>query len=193
MRRPAAYERLTRADGRTALLMISPPRADAPCGALRQALSRDRASGAATSGRSSPWAGPARPGHLGAGHPGRRTPTPASRSSRISATEPFVDADGPIAERYLEAVALLARLHATRPALRSCRSDDSIYAIPPYDLDALLIEAELVIDWYAPSVAKVAVPASGRGRPSWPPSRACSTRSWRSPRPGACATSIRRT
>ena len=74
---------------------------------------------------------------------------------------PFVDAGGPIAERYLEAVALLARLHSGGlPSIVPV--GNSIYAIPDYDIDALLIEAELVIDWYAPSVAKGAVPASGR-------------------------------
>ncbi len=36
------------------------------------------------------------------------------------------------------------------------------YAIPPYDLEAYLIEAELVIDWYAPQIAKVTLPANAR-------------------------------
>ena len=36
------------------------------------------------------------------------------------------------------------------------------YAIPPYDTDAYLVEAELVLDWYAPHVAKAALPASAR-------------------------------
>ena len=75
--------------------------------------------------------------------------------------EPFVEDGAPIAGRYLEAVALLARLHATKLP-REVRQGDDVYAIPPYDLDALMVEAELVIDWYAPYVAKIAIPASGR-------------------------------
>ncbi len=75
--------------------------------------------------------------------------------------EPFVDENGPIAERYLEAVALLARLHASDlPSVLP--QGDTTYTIPPYDLDALLVEAELVIDWYAPYVGRIAIPASGR-------------------------------
>ena len=155
-----AYERLRRQDGRTAILMISPPRADAPvvrfgkpyyeiarlARDIRPFLAMDRAL-------------------LGMG-----VSVPAILAANAEAglaiiedlgSDPFVDADGPIVDRYLEAVALLARLHSTN--LPQIIPDlESIYAIPPYDLDALLIEAELLIDWYAPYVAKVAVPASGR-------------------------------
>ena len=45
-------------------------------------------------------------------------------------SEPFVEEGGPIPERYLEAVALLARLHATAlPA--SVPQGDGAYSIPP--------------------------------------------------------------
>ena len=155
-----AYERLTNANGSTALLMISPPRADAPvvrfgkpyyeiahlAPDIRPFIAIDQALRA------------------------QGVSAPAILAHKADAglaviedlgQEPFVDADGPIAERYLEAVALLAKLHSTNlPYIVPL--DNSIYAIPDYDLDALLIEAELLIDWYAPYVAKVAVPASGR-------------------------------
>ena len=155
-----AYERLTLPDGRTALLMISPPRTDAPvvrfgkpyyeiarlAADIRPFIAMDQALRA------------------------QGISAPAILAHKVDAglavvedlgQEPFVDAGGPIPERYLEAVALLARLHSTNlPYIVPL--DNSIYAIPDYDLDALLIEAELLIDWYAPHVAKVAVPASGR-------------------------------
>ncbi len=155
-----AYERLIAPDGRTAILMISPPRTDAPVVRfgkpyyeiarlaydIRPYLAMDRALRA--QGVSAPAilaenaeAGLAVIEDLGA--------------------EPFVDADGPLPERYLEAVALLARLHATSLP-RIVPQGATIYPIPPYDLDALLIEVELVIDWYAPAIAKIAIPASGR-------------------------------
>ena len=155
-----AYERLIRDDGRTALFMTSPPRTDAPvlrfgkpyheiarlAGDIRPFLAMDRALRA--QGISAPdiFAADAAVGiavieDLGA--------------------EPFVEDGGPVAERYLEAVALLARLHAT-PLPAAVPQGDGLYAIPPYDLDALMVEAELVIDWYAPHVARIAIPASGR-------------------------------
>ncbi len=155
-----AYERLTDGAGRTALLMTSPPRADAPVvrfGKPYHVIAR--------------LAGDIRPFLAMAG---------ALRAQGVSApevyaadaaaglaviedlgAEPFVDAGGPIPERFLEAVALLARLHA-RPLPAAVPEGEGSYAIPPYDLDALQVEAELVIDWYAPHVGRVAVPASGR-------------------------------
>ena len=60
------------------------------------------------------------------------------------------DPPAPIEERYAAAVDLLADLHRrklpwTLPV--SLRVD---YRIPLYDLDAFLIEAELLLDWYLP-------------------------------------------
>ncbi len=155
-----AYERLTRPDGRTALFMVSPPRADAPvvrfgkpyheiarlAGDIRPFLAMDAALRA--QGVSAPEILAA---DAGAG----------IAIIEDLGSEPFVDADGPIPERYLEAVALLARLHAT-PLPAAVPLGDTTYAIPPYDLDALQVEAELVIDWYAPTIGKIAIPASGR-------------------------------
>ncbi len=38
--------------------------------------------------------------------------------------------------------------------------DDEPYALPPYDIEAMLIEVELALDWYAPAIARGA-PSSG--------------------------------
>ena len=156
-----AYEHLVRSDGSTAVLMISPPRNDAPAGRLgrpyhhvarlagdiRPFLAMDRA--LREQGVSAPqiYAADARAGlavleDLGA--------------------EPVVLDGAPVTERYREAVALLAGLHER--ALPDTVSGESgePYAIPPYDLDAYLIEAELLIEWYAPHVAKATLSAEAR-------------------------------
>lgn len=63
----------------------------------------------------------------------------------VSGTPP-----APIEERYAVAASLLAALHRqTLPATLPVESGVS-YTLPGYDLDALLIEAELLIDWYLP-------------------------------------------
>ena len=63
--------------------------------------------------------------------------------------------DGPIPERYGEAVTLLAQLHGrTLPTLLPV-SGDRDYTIPPYDADALSIEVELMLDWYMPSIGSL--------------------------------------
>ncbi len=156
-----AYERLRRADGRTAVLMISPPRADAPvvrygkpyhvianlAADIRPFIAIDKALRAQNISAPELYAYDLEAGlavleDLGA--------------------EPCVDVDGPIPERYLEAVGLLSRLHGTDLPDVVPLDDQLTYAIPSYDLEALLIEVELLIDWYAPQIAKVAVPASAR-------------------------------
>ena len=62
--------------------------------------------------------------------------------------EGVVDESGPIVERYLEAAGALAYLHAQRLPDVIAVEGDGDYHIPPYDLDALLIEVELLVDWY---------------------------------------------
>jgi aminoglycoside/choline kinase family phosphotransferase len=65
----------------------------------------------------------------------------------------------PIAERYHEAVRVLAAMHASDlpPAIGWA---EGRYDIPPYDLEALCFEASLLVQWYAPHVLGVHV-ASG--------------------------------
>jgi hypothetical protein len=60
------------------------------------------------------------------------------------------DPPAPIEERYAAAVDVLARLHQETlpPVLPVAPNVD--YTLPPYDLDALLIEIELLPDWYVP-------------------------------------------
>ncbi len=63
--------------------------------------------------------------------------------------EGVVDASGPIQERYLEAVALLADLHARDLPAAVPSPDGELYTIPSYDLRAYQTEAELLVDWFA--------------------------------------------
>ena len=56
----------------------------------------------------------------------------------------------PIPERYVAAVEVLAAIHH-RGWPDALPLGNSFYAVPPYDLEALLIEAELLLDWYLPA------------------------------------------
>jgi hypothetical protein len=67
-------------------------------------------------------------------------------------TEPVVAGDppAPIEERYTAAVDLLVELHR-QPAPATLSVAPGVeYRLPPYDIDAFLIEAELLLDWYVP-------------------------------------------
>ena len=62
------------------------------------------------------------------------------------------DPSAPIEARYEAATDLLAELHS-EPATGDCRwSPASDYRLPLYDIDAFLIEAELLLDWYLPKL-----------------------------------------
>ena len=65
----------------------------------------------------------------------------------------FLNSEGrPIHERYAAAAELLAFMHAqcwsydmeVRPGVR--------HVVPPFDRDAMMIEADLLVDWYVPAV-----------------------------------------
>jgi len=58
------------------------------------------------------------------------------------------DPPAPIEERYAAAVDLLAWLHSRDLPDRVPAAPHLDYQLPRYDLDALLIEAELLLDWY---------------------------------------------
>lgn len=145
------YQRLARADGETAILMISPPRPDGPAvrrGKPYSAIARlaesvhafvaiDR--GLVAEGFSAPRlvaedldAGLLLIEDLGPGL--------------------VVDENGPIADRYAEATRCLAALHAKDLPTRLPLAGERDYTIPPYDLDAMLIELDLLLDWYLPHV-----------------------------------------
>jgi tRNA threonylcarbamoyl adenosine modification protein YjeE len=74
--------------------------------------------------------------------------------------EGVVDESGPIAERYVEALSVLALLHTRRLPDVLPVAGASSYHLPPYDLEALLIEVELLVEWYAGPIAKASI-ASG--------------------------------
>ncbi|HLY00134.1 MAG TPA: tRNA (adenosine(37)-N6)-threonylcarbamoyltransferase complex ATPase subunit type 1 TsaE [Roseiarcus sp.] len=155
-----AYERLTRPTGETAILMILPPRRDGPILRFGKSyaeiarLSPDiRAFLAMDEGlRSLGYSAPAI--------------ISASIGEGLALIEDFGTAT--IAEhglpdgaRYAPAVALLADLHgrelpATLPVGEDC------YEPPVYDIEAMLVEVELALDWYAPAVARVTPPSGAR-------------------------------
>ncbi len=155
-----AYERLTRPDGATAILMISPPRPDGPIvrygkpyAAIAKLSPDIRAFIAMAEGlRSRGYSAPALIAY--------------SVEEGLALIEDFgaatIAEDGvPNGARYAEAVALLADLHGRD--LPDCLPvGDEVYRLPTYDIEAMLVEVELAIDWYAQAVAKVTVPSGAR-------------------------------
>jgi aminoglycoside/choline kinase family phosphotransferase len=66
----------------------------------------------------------------------------------------FLDGEGrPVAERYAAAARLLAAMHRRSWPRRLEAAPGINHDVPPFDRDALLIEAELLIDWYFPYVS----------------------------------------
>jgi hypothetical protein len=144
-----AYETLEKPNGERAILMISPPRPDGPpirYGKSYSAIARlaenvrpfvAMADGLRAQGLSAPriYGQDLAAGLLIVEDLGRAG---------------VVDENGPIPERYLEAAAALAHLHAQRLPDVLPVNGEGVYHIPPYDLDALLIEVELLLDWYLP-------------------------------------------
>lgn len=63
----------------------------------------------------------------------------------------FLDAAGqPVAERYAAAAALLAPLHRRPWQSRLEATPGVFHDMPPFDRDALMIEVDLLLDWYVP-------------------------------------------
>jgi hypothetical protein len=156
-----AYERLVKPSGERAILMISPPRADGPPvrrGKPYSAIARLAESVHAFAA-------------VDRGLAGLGFSVPTILAEDLDAgllliedlgEETVVDADGPIPDRYGEATRLLAALHAkTLPG--AVPVDGREHVIPPYDLDAYLIEVELLVDWYVPHVLGTQVSGSVRG------------------------------
>jgi tRNA threonylcarbamoyl adenosine modification protein YjeE len=66
----------------------------------------------------------------------------------------FLDPRGaPIRERYEAAARLLAFIHERTWPDRAEAAPGSVHVVPPFDRDAMMIEAELLIDWYLPFAA----------------------------------------
>jgi tRNA threonylcarbamoyl adenosine modification protein YjeE len=76
--------------------------------------------------------------------------------------EGVTDENGPIPERYFQAVDVLAQLHSRKLPDVIPIEGDGLYRIAPYDLDALLIEVELLIDWYVSHIARSMVASGAR-------------------------------
>jgi tRNA threonylcarbamoyl adenosine modification protein YjeE len=68
-------------------------------------------------------------------------------------SENFLDSQGrPVAARYAAAAELLAMMHARLWADRLEAAPGIFHQVPPFDRDAMLIEADLLVDWYVPAV-----------------------------------------
>ena len=66
-------------------------------------------------------------------------------------SESFLDAEGrPVAERYAAGAELLAAIHARKWAARLEAAPGVFHDVPPFDRDAMMIEVELLVDWYVP-------------------------------------------
>lgn len=65
----------------------------------------------------------------------------------------FLDTEGrPVMERYVAAAELLAMLHGKRWSYHLEAAPGFFHDVPPFDRDAMMIEAELLVDWYVPAV-----------------------------------------
>lgn len=148
-----AYERLFAADGGSAILMISPQRPDGPplrygkpysaiaklAEDIRPFIAVDQ--GLRELGFSAPEiiaydlsAGLAVLEDLG--------------------VETVVGEEGVYPERYAWAATALAALHRESLPETLPIDEHETYRIPNYDIDALSIEVELLLDWYAPHIAR---------------------------------------
>ena len=153
-----AYERLTTPTGGPPILMISPPRPDGPIvrygkpyAAIAKLSPDIRAFLAMADGLRA----------LGFSTPRVYAHSVADGLALLEdfGAETIADDRGPNPARYAEATALLAELHG-RSLPAELPVDGEIYALPVYDIEAMLVEVELALDWYAPAVARVA-PSSG--------------------------------
>ncbi len=146
-----SYERLVKPDGSTALLMISPPRPigppvrrGKPYTTIAKLAETVHAFVAMDKGlRALGFSAPAIYGEdLDAG----------LLLIEDLGSDPFVDQNGPIPDRYSEATRLLVRLHGMNLPQVLPVADGYEHPIPPYDLEAMLIEVELLADWYVPHI-----------------------------------------
>ncbi|MGU3536653.1 tRNA (adenosine(37)-N6)-threonylcarbamoyltransferase complex ATPase subunit type 1 TsaE [Methylobacterium sp. A54F] len=177
-----SYERLRRPDGTSAILAVSPPRADGPpvrdgkpysaivklAESVHAFVAMDR--GLRALGFSAPkiYGEDLAEGLL---------------ILEDLGAEPVVEGGQPRPERYAEATRLLAKLHAMELPASLPVGDGSEHRLPAYDAEALLFEAELMPEWYAPAIRGVTLPPEARaefldlwrqalagavpGRPTW--------------------------
>lgn len=154
-----SFERLTSADGRSAILMVMPPRAAAPIvrfgkpyGEIARLAPDIRAFDALDRGLIA----------LGLSAPKIYALNASSGTAILEdlGSEPVATAQGPILDRYGAALDVLAHLHGRELPTELPLADGTNYAIPPFDYQAMLIEVELLANWYAPHCAKTVLPAS---------------------------------
>nr|WP_229428627.1 tRNA (adenosine(37)-N6)-threonylcarbamoyltransferase complex ATPase subunit type 1 TsaE [Microvirga pudoricolor] len=156
-----SYERLVKRNGETALLMISPPRPmgppvrrGKPYTTIAKLAETVHAFVAVDKGlRALGFSAP----HIY----GEDLETGLLILEDLGA-EPVVDANGPIPDRYAEATRVLARLHGRNLPHVLPVADGVDHALPPYDLEALLIEVELLADWYVPHIVGTQLSGSAR-------------------------------
>lgn len=158
-----AYERLEKASGETAILMISPPRPDGPpvrhgkpYSAIAKLAETVDAFVAIDKGLRS-----------------LELSAPEIYAEDLSAGLLLIEdlgtqtclADGkPMPERYEVAAQVLARIHGdTLPTILPV-IEGRDHVIPEYDREALAIETELLLDWYAPHRAGLTLPAIARSQ-----------------------------
>ncbi|MDR7033531.1 tRNA (adenosine(37)-N6)-threonylcarbamoyltransferase complex ATPase subunit type 1 TsaE [Mesorhizobium sp. BE184] len=76
----------------------------------------------------------------------------------------FLDEAGsPVAERYAAAAELLAAMHGRRWPDAMEAAPGVVHHVPPFDHDAMMIEASLLLDWYVPAVTGDAASERLRG------------------------------
>jgi tRNA threonylcarbamoyl adenosine modification protein YjeE len=155
------YERLVKRTGETAILMISPPRPDGP--PVRRGKSYSTIAKLAETVHAFVAV------DRGLRAIGLSAPRIYGEDLEVGllliedlGNEPVVDSNGPIPERYGEATRLLARLHSTNLPQVLPVADGIEHALPPYDLEALLIEVELLADWYMPHIVGTHLSGSAR-------------------------------
>jgi N-acetylmuramate 1-kinase len=147
-----SYERLTKGGGQTAILMYSPPRPDGP--PIRYGKSYSAIARLAENIK--PFIA------IGRGLRAEGLSAPQIFAFDLETglaiiedlgSEPIAAERGIIEERYAMALATLAHLHGADLSDSLPLDDGETYRIPAYDIDALSIEIELLIDWYAPYIA----------------------------------------
>ena len=189
-----AYERLVEAERRDCHPDDLAAAAGRAAGAPRQALQRHRQAGrdrprlrrrsTAACARSACRAPRIFAEDLDVGPPARRGSRPECCHS---------SSHGPIPERYARGDAPPRRpASTTLPPVLPVDAGPRACA-PAYDLDALLIEAELLADWYVPHVVGHHSVGFGARRVRDAVVRGAGRRSRRPRSPGRCATTTRRT
>ena len=84
------------------------------------------------------------------------------------------DPPAPIVERYEAAVDVLLALHGKPLPTVLPVAPHVEHRIPPYDMDALLIEVELLLEWYLPRLGVDGAPTRRARNSSRSGARRCS-------------------